>query len=642
MNEWWASTGHLRYRNKSEFGRNVGVGHAAVVSWFNGRRSPQGTHRDRLYKATGLECFNPEAGWPSWALELRAKASLYIESLPLGPLSKKRQPVWFDRILSFLVRARITSPQAITPDTLIEKLIESRSFYKHPTQRRSALRFFGRLLVAQGFWSPEQTQDLEEILIRLYPARAGRKYPRQVQVVPLVNQLLFRCGLSHEQIQNLRVNQIEDAGIRLRSGPLIGFGEGWHQVSQPALAAWRAERRPQDYLFYQLRLGDYSRPVSRKWIASVSGVATEGKVRARRRRHFREDFRHSANLRRLHLHLRYYHGLSLAHCSWLLKKFAKEARKFPVPEPYLLAVLCVSRLLQATPTRAEGGKRCSFTWPALMGRYEVQVDWPTSFAQDLGDNRQTSEKTARRLFRLGLDYWREQLKIQRAMPVANRDRELFGRLTLTHVAVRDLETGVSWTAPLAQFRHRGRYLAMPLFEQLEGGPTNGQCKVCRHLERESIDAELRAALNVRRHEKGLKAIARKHGLPYNTLLRHTGRRTRRTAYQWKGRIRHRVDPVPGHMPLAPPAPIVHCSTSVGTLGGLALIIYSLYLLQLARSEGQDVVLSPPSVEQQVGLRLTDHELSLALWNLREAPQCQLVYDFHKVPSGFRILAAAIR
>ena len=98
---------------------------------------------------------------------------------------------------------------------------------------------------------------------------------------------------------------------------------------------------------------------------------------------------------------------------------------------------------------------------------------------------------------------------------------------------------------------------MPLFEQMEGGPTNGQCSVCQHFDRDAIDDELRTALRTVGRHKGFGTIARKYNLPYPHLIWHAGRLTKRVRYRWKGRVRYRRELVAGHLGSVPAAPIVH-------------------------------------------------------------------------------------
>ena len=134
----------------------------------------------------------------------------------------------------------------------------------------------------------------------------------EAAAVPLLAELVVRCGLPTRELRQLRLSQIEDKGIRLANGRLILFGEGWEQVSRGSLDAWLHRARPTELLFFSRKPVNRERPASGVWISRVlraSGVSIQER-RSTRLRHFAGDFTLLGSGRRFTDHLRKTHRLS--------------------------------------------------------------------------------------------------------------------------------------------------------------------------------------------------------------------------------------------------------------------------------------------------------------------------------------------
>jgi hypothetical protein len=130
--------------------------------------------------------------------------------------------------------------------------------------------------------------------------------------VPVLAELVVRCGLATRELQQIRTSQIQAEGIQLASGRLILFGDRWEEVSRSALDAWLASARPTNFLFFLRKPVDRDRPVSAVWISRVlhaSGISAQER-RSARLRHFAGDFSRLGSGQRFLNHLRNAHGLS--------------------------------------------------------------------------------------------------------------------------------------------------------------------------------------------------------------------------------------------------------------------------------------------------------------------------------------------
>ncbi len=111
----------------------------------------------------------PNADLPEWARVLRAKAHLYIESLPESEVAKKWLRDCADRILRRLVAARVSEPTEITPPVLIESCPRYNS--AKIEHLRLAVSSFGRFLVGEGVWKAAVADRLEALWKDRYPGR---------------------------------------------------------------------------------------------------------------------------------------------------------------------------------------------------------------------------------------------------------------------------------------------------------------------------------------------------------------------------------------------------------------------------------------------------------------------------------------
>lgn len=139
--------------------------------------------------------------------------------------------------------------------------------------------------------------------------------------VPVLAELVVRCGLATRELQQLRTSQIQTKGIQLASGRLILFGDKWEEVSRPALDAWLASARPTNFLFFLRKPVDRNRPVSAVWVSRVlhaSGVSIRER-RPARLRHFAGDFARLGSGERFLSHIRRVHALSKSGASGVLK-----------------------------------------------------------------------------------------------------------------------------------------------------------------------------------------------------------------------------------------------------------------------------------------------------------------------------------
>jgi hypothetical protein len=537
-------------------------------SYVGGRVRPSGDRRAKLYELTGLSCFASEPGPPEWVKWLELQARAYIDGLPAKFYTKKKYREFTRRILIGLASAGVASSTEITPATLLQHP----PAYKLHQTRRAAMVFMAGLLLELGIWTQAQNEDLKMAVKIFYPhhnrktARPPKQTSQPSSMDALVVLLVVKAGLGVQQVRELRVTQIEPDGIRLGPSRLLRFGESSHQIPKSTLDSYLSESNPQSFLFYSFRPPDYSRPISRVPIARILREAklTMGAGIPVETVHLKEDFQFIPSPRRLRAHLRYFHDLS-ARATWIfMKKYYAQATAFVLPKPYILAVLCASRLLDEAANLYRGGKTYSYTWHSLAG-YDVKVSWPASLFQELRDQK-IRPGIARQLLRFGQDRWRDsggltgrrklqalsrlmdhwrKLKDPMSRRVGRRklltdevNQLLLNRLELTRIEIRDTSDSATWAGPLLRRTEKGPLL--PLLDQLEGGPTNPRCPICGHPDRDAIDAEIRAG------QSTFAAIARKYGLAYgpenHQLLWHAGRIT--------------LNGLPGHLGSAPASPTV--------------------------------------------------------------------------------------
>jgi hypothetical protein len=569
LQDWWESTGRNQYPSVAEFSECVGVWPALMWSYLGGRVRPASDHRAKLYELTGLSCFAPEPHQADWIRTLELQARTHIDGLPAEFGTKKKYWEVTQRILRSLASAGVTTSNEITP----ANLLQHPPGYKRPQARRAAMSFMAGSLLKLGMWTATQNDDFKKALKQLYPHRiqqTGTAPTQRLQpgaMDALVVALVVRGGLGVQQVRKLHIAQIEPHGIRLGPSRLLRFGESLHQIPKPTLDAYLSEAKPRMFLFYSFRPPDYNKPISRVPITRIlrDGKLTSGAGIPVEVAHFQQDFQFIPNPRRLRAHLRNFHDLSGSRTRRMMNKLCAEAKVFVLPEPYILAVVCASRLLKHAAKRQQGGRLFAYTWHGLCGRYDVTILWPVGLFQTLSDGRHKpgiarqllrfaqerwddgrrglTDKRGLKTFQRLWQYWQKQNNPkgrQRNLLTQGVDKDLLGQFEITRVEIRDGSTGATWAGPL--LNRTKKHLLLPLIDQLEGGPTNPRCPICGHPDRDAIDADLRSG------QYTFAAVARRYGLAYgpnqSQLLWHAGRVTH--------------NDLPGHLGSAAPALAVRC------------------------------------------------------------------------------------
>lgn len=134
------------------------------------------------------------------------------------------------------------------------------------------------------------------------------------RAVPLLAELVVRCGLPTREVKQIRLSQIETDGIRLGSGRFIRFDEReWEKVNRASLDAWVERAGPTNYLFYSRKPVDRDRPASAQWIATTLQASGTSLRRSQSAwlHHAAGDFARLGGGRKGFLHhMRSVHGLS--------------------------------------------------------------------------------------------------------------------------------------------------------------------------------------------------------------------------------------------------------------------------------------------------------------------------------------------
>jgi transcriptional regulator with XRE-family HTH domain len=227
--------------------------------------------------------------------ELRSKAQEARAKLGREPQTLNE---WFPTQATFSEWAQLARAVGVSRRTVLDWRTG-----KHPPvrgRRRRLYEITGLACFADAArWEPRE--------------RAARTMGEE-KSVPLLVDLVVRCGLATREILQIRVSQVEEAGIRLASGRFISFGDGWERVSRAAVDAWRERAKPTGYLFFSRKPVDRSRPGDGVWIwrsLRASGLSLR-QGQAARLRHFAGDFARFTRFRRRFFlrHLQEVHGLS--------------------------------------------------------------------------------------------------------------------------------------------------------------------------------------------------------------------------------------------------------------------------------------------------------------------------------------------
>lgn len=548
------------FLNKRQFARAVPVSVRAVMDWFRGKHPPVRGHRRKLYELTGLPCFADAADLATPLKELLAAATEYIESLPSSPNTKNQYRNFCDRILERLTQRRITSIGDVIPTSVFQ----SAPGYVSKKAERHALGFFGRFMAERGLWNEKQHAAFEGLLTQHYPLKYQASQSTVTSKVgtsaagPLLIDLVINCGLTIAQASRLQVADCTPEGISVMNRRMLPYGEGLHHVRKKLVEEWIAEagltsERTLDFLFYQRTPRAASKPAGRAWIAKQmrsAGASSRGRSWPNMR-HFEMDYEQFQSPLGLRLHLQIVHGMSKNRSAELIRELQRRLG-IHLPRPYLAAIVAVAQLSDCTPKKIPGGRALSYTWPDLNG-YEIEVQWPASFVDEMLKDGRVKPGIARELIRLALESCGEKTKIQGGGFFRNLDPLLAEKLSLIRVTVRDAKNNHVWRGAVLNrsvslrlervtksgkrrtFRLRrsskSRRFSLQILEALQGGPSNGRCYVCRHVERMSIDDEVRAG-------QKLSVVAKHYCIPYSPsehhLLWHAGRLKDKAAHVASG------------------------------------------------------------------------------------------------------------
>jgi hypothetical protein len=153
--------------------------------------------------------------------------------------------------------------------------------------------------------------------------------------------------------------------------------------------------------------------------------------------------------------------------------------------------------------------------------------------------------------------------------------------------------------------------------------------VCWHPQRGGIERETFDAIAKTTRVKGFDLIANKYGISSISLRRHCGR---------VGSVPRSGETQRSHFSIGPTAPIVHCPRkffgALRQLSGTELMIYSLLLLEWDRERIPGLSISVGLIEQRLGFRLDDSQLSFVLNHLGSTGAGLI--DFRKRPNDFHV------
>jgi transcriptional regulator with XRE-family HTH domain len=68
LNEWFKE--QAKWKSRADFAREIGINGSTLGDYFGGRRQPSSGNRQKLFKATGLECFRVTEGEGAPQVEL--------------------------------------------------------------------------------------------------------------------------------------------------------------------------------------------------------------------------------------------------------------------------------------------------------------------------------------------------------------------------------------------------------------------------------------------------------------------------------------------------------------------------------------------------------------------------------------------
>ena len=116
------------------------------------------------------------------------------------------------------------------------------------------------------------------------------------------------------------------------------------------LSAYLTKEKPTDYLFFSRSPRDKKRPLSTMTLnGAIAKLRPSDTVTSLREQHFRHDFERARSLQEARFYLRNVHHLDNQYIhnriagSERHAGYATQAETIPVPLPYLIATMCVSR-----------------------------------------------------------------------------------------------------------------------------------------------------------------------------------------------------------------------------------------------------------------------------------------------------------
>jgi len=635
---WWDRGGHTWHTQK-EMSRALGIRAASLCAYFGGRSFPPKEHCATLFKATGLECFGSRMVGErvlhvqfrqlrsAWSRNLLIDLHAAINSHTHSPRTREGLRASTFTILRACKNANFTLRNQITPHWL-----QTLPAVSDARRINWAKGFIARFLLTEAIWTEEEWHNFNQAMrsvsmLAPRPPVATHAPKPPAETGRLLHALAYNCGLSTGEILRLTVSDICHAGLAISTGRspgqdsrLLTFGSDWEQLPAALLGAYREALKPDHFLFYKLHPRDERMSMSRATVAAAIH-ATDGNnsnVTALRLAHFREDFRQARDLRELRFHLRNVHGLGNPYAGRLIKRLNATRATVPIPIPYLIAALCVSRLLRGAPRIREGGKRAWHTWENVAG-YKVSVDWPAAFARE-ASHRGIAEGLFRSAVRSAHELCGASGLRPHAIHSAPRKRGRIGSggraeprienwLALTRVEVRDRASGASWSGAMFELHNRGRRFTVPLLEAMIAGQWRPRCEICAHPQRCEIERRIAHSSTASGRVKGWKSLAKEFSVSYWSILGHAGLRTGCRP----------------HLAPSAPAPAANCPSDlakqISKVDGDALVVYVFLLAQRTSS----LSISRGDLNDQFGVTVTQTALSLALNALLQA---DLISEFN--------------
>lgn len=584
----------------------------------------------------------------SWTQDLFVRIDSIIAADARSDHARKTWRWAVRLILTHAEKNGLAQHRDITPAWLAGFPPLTQDLRKEPIYRAN----FGRVLVRLGLWTQQDHELLVQNLAVFKRRRNHGRHSRGRRPAPsppqelcrLVKELAYRCGLSAAEMQELRVTHIQSNGLQIppkteasKLARLVPFGEAWDELSKTSLDAYVTNEEPTDYLFFSRSPRDKSRPLSKMTLnGAVATLRTT--IESLRNQHFEKDFDRVRSLQQARFHLRTVHQLENQHARNLIagshwhKGKANEAVTIPIPAAYLLVAMCASRLIpddRGRITIPEGGKRFLITWCNMLG-YEITIDWVRGFASQLGSSRQKALRILRLICILAFDFWFEGRRMKlpdiEDSTIPSTLKDLLDQLAATRAIVRDAANPeASWAGSLFEYGNRKRSFRIPLIEDMNHRAWHNQCQICWHSERERIERDISEVASKENRKKGYHLIASRYGVSVQSLAGHRGRKPPRSG---------RGETQRSHFSTGCLAPIARCPRrffkQLPRLLALDITIYLVVLLEICQTGLPGVIVSPQWIEQNLGFRVDESAISVALNHLGSTG----LINFRRDPKGF--------